>query len=64
MISKQLAQELADFAKGVQEASQLVNEALAELDAMSIHRIEAARPSKTEWVSMDDIMGLDNTDTL
>ena len=56
MISKKLAQELADFAKGVQEASDLVNEALAELDAMSIHRIEAARPSKAEWVDVDDML--------
>lgn len=57
MISKKLQQELADFAKGVQEASDLVNEAMAELDAMSIHRIEAARPSHTDWFeSVDDII--------
>lgn len=55
MISKKLAQELADFAKGVQEASDLVNEALAEIEAMSVHRIEAARPSKTEWVEVEDL---------
>lgn len=57
MISKKLQQDLADFAKGVQEASDLVNEAMAELDALSIHRIEAARPSPTVWVEdVEDIM--------